>query len=138
MYKTVAALLATVAASTPNGQITMSQCGDSFGVFKFDEAGSSPHSVAKGDTVKFDLKGTLTAPIEVLDVHVDVKWGKSTLYTHDFTQDNTYTTTYDYSPMSVAIPKIAPSGAYTVSIVGTGKQGGKSGNVLCVNASFSL
>ena len=133
-------ILKQVIEGAPNasGAITFSQCSDSFGVFKFDAANTLPHNVAKGSTINFDLKGAVTAPIEVTNIHVGVKWNGTNLYAHDYSQDNKYTQVYDYKDLSWPVPSFAPSGHYDVSVVGSGNQAGKNGNVLCINASFDL
>ena len=126
--------------SNGSGDVTYSQCDDDFGVFKFDGANTTPTHISKGSTIGFDLKGVVSAPIEVTDINVDVKWGAAhtDLFNHDYKQDNKYTQVYDYSDLKWPVPGFAPNGEYDVTITGTGSSGNSNGKVLCIKATFTF
>ena len=121
-------------APNATGVISFSQCSDDFGAFKFDAANTTPKTLAKGSTINFDLKGAVTQPIEVTNCHLNVLWNGTNLFTHDYKQDNKYTQVFDYKDLSWPVPSFAPSGHYNVTLLGQGVDGGKNGNVWCVNA----
>ena len=122
-----------------NGDVTYGQCDDDAGVFTFDGDNTSnvPAPVTKGSNVTLNLAGIVSDSIEVTNVHIHVDWNGSTLYDEDHSQDNVYDSTYLYH-LSWAVPSYAPSGAYAITIKGTGFSSSGPGTVLCINANMTL
>ena len=137
----VQSLIKTAMMDTPNdvGKVVYNQCDDDAGAFTLDtkQTSNSPDPVTKGQDVSLKLRGIVDENVEVDNLHVHVDWNGSTLYDEDIKGVNTYTSTYQYD-VSWNVPSYAPSGAYAVTITGTGKTDDTSGKVICVGANFSL
>ena len=138
----LSSLIKTATMDTPNdiGVAHFTQCDDDAGAFTLDTKSTTeqPNPITKGQDVKLMLRGIVSEFMEVEDIHVHVNWNGATLYDEDIQGVHDYTTSYS---MDVAwnVPSYAPSGAYDVTLTGTGKTDDlPSGKVLCVNAKFNL
>ena len=133
-------LMMSKVANFVGSDVTYGQCDDVAGAFTFDSdnTSNSPAPPVKGSDVTLNLAGIVSETIEVSNVHIHVDWNGSTLYDEDHAQDNTYDSAYNYS-LKWAIPSYAPSGAYAVTITGTGNTSSVSSDVvLCISANFTL
>ena len=123
-----------------NGQVAWSQCDSSANVWTLDADSSSysPDPFSGGDTLTFDMVGTVSSSITVQGVHVKLEWGAITLSDDDHPLDQgtqTYDSDVDLS-INFSIPAVAPSGSYTATI--SGYDDDSSNTNLCVEAKFSL
>ena len=124
----------------PNGQVTWSQCSSSADVWTLDAEDSSysPDPFGGGDTLNFDMVGSVSSPINVQGVHVTVKWGAITLSDADHALEQG-TQSFDSDvdlTISFSLPSVAPSGSYTATI--SGYDSSSSSTNMCVKASFKL
>ena len=117
------------------GDVVYKQCDDDTGSFTFDADNTNnvPAPIVKGSDASLNLAGIVSDTIEVTNVHIHVDWNGSTLYDQDFSQDNKYDSSYNYS-LTWNIPSFAPSGAYFAKVVGTGPNGSN----MCITGAFTL
>ena len=115
---------------------TLKQCDDDFNSFQLDTAATTinPNPLVKGQSVYFDIKGIVTDPITVKNVHVHVDWNSSPLYDEDHDVEKTYDADYDYT-LEWAVPGFAPDGHYDVKLTGTDSDGKVN---VCVGAQFDF
>lgn len=121
-------------------QVSWSQCDSTEGVWTFDASSSSysPDPFSGGDTLTFDMKGSVSSAITVQGVHVKVQWGSITLSDADHPLDQgtqTYDSDVDLS-ISFTLPAVSPAGSYTATISGYDDDSSKTN--MCVEAKFSL
>ena len=115
---------------------TLQQCPDDFNAFQVDLAATTinPNPLVKGQSVYFDIKGIVTEPITVKNIHIHVDWNSSPLYDEDHDVEKTYDADYDYT-LDWAVPGFAPDGHYDVSFVGTDPDGKVN---VCIKAQFDF
>ena len=124
----------------PNGQVTWSQCSSSADVWTLDAEDSSysPDPFGGGDTLTFEMMGSVSSPITVQGVHVTVKWGAITLSDADHDLEGGAQSFDDAVDLSInfSLPSVAPSGSYTATIKGYDTS--SSTTNMCVEAKFKL
>ena len=120
------------------GVVSWAQCADSAGVWTFDTAGStySPNPFKKGNTVSFNLKGSVSSPMHIDNYSVAVSLNGKKIDTQTFAGGD-FSSSWSFA-MSQKLPLITPSGHYDLVATGNGSAAGKSGVVMCATGSFDL
>mgnify|MGYP006141509109 CR=1 FL=1 len=126
----------------PNGQVAWTQCDSTLDVWTLDAEDSSysPDPFGGGDTLTFDMVGTVSESITVQGAHVTVKWGAITLSDADHPLEGgeqTFDSAVDLS-IHFSLPSVAPSGSYTVTIKGYEFADSASTTNMCVQTKFKL
>ena len=121
------------------GTVTWGTCPQDFENFNFDESSSTytPNPITKGSDLVFNIAGFVTEKLDQSKVNIDVKWNGTKLYNHDFVEDLSFDSSYEYS-LSFKVPSFAPSGQYDVVISSQGKSASGSGKAVCVTAQMQL
>ena len=123
-----------------SGTITWSQCADDAGVFTLNAAACtvSPSPIKKGVTETFSMHGTVSKPIVVDDVTIEVYLSGSKLSSNT-APGGSYTSDWSLDVAQV-IPIFAPAGMYTIRATANGNVAGESmnGTVGCVEGLMDL
>ena len=106
---------ATEPSNLELGTIVWSQCADPVGVFTLDTQGTSvsPYPCKKGNTESFDMKGSVSAAVNIAEYDINVKWNG-----HNLISETKAGAAFSAGPwefkMSEKFPGLSPSGTYTI------------------------
>ena len=118
------------------GVVTLKQCADQEGKFKFSTASSvTSNPMVKNQAVTFDIKGLVSSPEYVGNIHLTVNWNGQPIYDADIQDNLSYTSNFDWK-YQWFVPDYAPEGQYEIKWTGFDKDGKTTD--LCVLGDFQL
>ena len=86
------------------------------------------------------LRGILSNPVEITNLHVHVEINGLPLWNEDHVQDNKYNSDYKYD-LRWNVPSYAPPGVYHMTLTATGnvpEAGAENVEVICVEATMQF